>query len=578
MPWMAAVLPVALISLALFSAFRSRHTTPRVTRAIAVTSFGRAADPLAHSSDRLFLGSRTGGSRQIAQVDGLPASSPAENPLVLPTDLPKPYIFDVLPDGSRLLLGTEATIEEERALWVMNSVGGAPKRLGNLVATGAAWSPDGKRITYTSGSSVFTANADGTSAKKLTDVSGATYWPRWSPNGKVIRFTVEEPKQQAASLWEVDASGGTARNLFPGLSRASDHWGMGPGQGSWTRDGKYFFFLVGRKPEFSVWVQRESRDFFGRYPIPEQIFVSPFSLGPPVPSSDGKRLFLAVRQEDRALMKYDATQHRFVNWFGGASVGSFAYSADEEWVAFVTSYDGVLWRARADGKEILRLADFPKGSFGAIFSPDGRRIAFYDAEDPRQRRIFVVAVDGGSPTAVTNGDDSAPSWFPDGSVLYRHQIATGLPGSDTAGLYRLDLTTGKRERIRSSEGKADPVVSPDGRYIAAVTEDLRRIMLFNFRTQEWRDLAAGTFLRSPCWSRDSQFIYFQDYYEGSQQPVYRVRVSGSQVEKVATSAEFQRSDVYHGYLLQGLGPDGSPIVSLLRNKSDVYALELGYPR
>jgi hypothetical protein len=64
------------------------------------------------------------------------------------------------------------------------------------------------------------------------------------------------------------------------------------------------------------------------------------------------------------------------------------------------------------------------------------------------------------------------------------------------------------------------------------------------------------------------------FYEGSAQPVYRVRVEDGRTEKVMTSANFQLSDGFQGYVFQGLAPDGLPIVSLLRSNSDVYALEL----
>jgi hypothetical protein len=35
-------------------------------------------------------------------------------------------------------------------LWSLPVLGGSPRRLGEIVASGAAWSPDGKTLAYTS--------------------------------------------------------------------------------------------------------------------------------------------------------------------------------------------------------------------------------------------------------------------------------------------------------------------------------------------------------------------------------------------------------------------------------------------
>ncbi|HEX8837839.1 MAG TPA: winged helix-turn-helix domain-containing protein [Candidatus Acidoferrum sp.] len=561
-------------------AYWPRDAVPHVVRTVQLTTFGRAADPLAVTGDRLFLGTRTGGAREVAQISALYTQPTGEKPLVLPTGLAKPHIYDISPDGSELLLGSEEGADMDRSLWIMKSAGGAPKRLGNLTGTGAAWSGEGKRIAFTSGSSLYAANADGTEVRKMADVSGTSFLPRWSPDGRTIRFSVEDNKQGAASIWEFRFADSSIHRLFPELSAADDRGGMGVTNGNWTQDGKYYFFVLGRDTGntklASVWAVRDSLDFLGRHRAPKQIFVSPSSLGAPAVSRDGKRLFFAIREEDRELMKYDVQRRRFISWLGGTPVASVSYSRDHEWVSYVSFLDQVLWRARADGSAAVKLAELPSRPFSPVFSPNGERIAFYDARFASSRQIYVVPRDGGLPLAVTaGGDDSSPSWFPDGkAILYRHRPAPGAPGRDSPGFYHLDLETGRKEIVPGSDGKTDPVLSPDGRAVVAVSDDLHRLMLFRFGAQGWRILASGVFVRTPCWSADGQFLYFQDYYEGREQPIYRVRVKDGGIEKVATSAEFERADVFHGYVFQGLAPDGLPIVSLLRNKSDVYALEL----
>jgi len=562
--------------------FRPSENVPRVVRSLQITTFGRAADPMAIAGDRLFMGLRTGGVREVAQISILPGSPSAKEPLILPTGLPKPHVYDVSADGTQLLLGAVVGANEERPIWSMPSAGGSPHRLGNLTATGAAWSPDNSQIAYTSGSSLYVVKADGTDARALATVSGTPLWPRWSYDGRVIRFTVQEPVQQAASIWEISSSGGAAHLLFADMSSPDDRWGAGSGFGNWSRDGKYFFFVTGRysgnNRTTSFWVVRESNRW-GARATAKQIFVSPLQSGPPVLSQDGNWIFFTAHQEDRELMKLDPAQQRFVSWLNGAEIGFVTYSRDGQWVSFVSYPDGVLWRARADGSAPLRLVESPVLPFAPAFSPDGTHVAYHDASGNGGSRISVVSRDGGLPVTLTAGDDSYATWFPDGNeILYLHRMVPGKSDADSQGIYRMNLSTKKKERIPDSDTLTDPMLSPNGHYIIAPNGDFQRLKLFNFASQKWGDIASGTFVRSPRWSHDSQWVYFQDYYDGIQQPVYRVHVPDGRTEKIATSAQFQRSDVFHGYLFQALTPDDAPLVSLLRNKSDVYALELEFPK
>ena len=85
---------------------------------------------------------------------------------------------------------------------------------------GPAWSPDGSRIAFSSGRdgimAVWVMNADGSGAKRLSDVEGE--YPTWSPDGSRIAFASSMGGQTPFGdpdydVWVMNADGSGATNL-----------------------------------------------------------------------------------------------------------------------------------------------------------------------------------------------------------------------------------------------------------------------------------------------------------------------------------------------------------------------------
>jgi dipeptidyl aminopeptidase/acylaminoacyl peptidase len=69
--------------------------------------------------------------------------------------------------------------------------GGEPKRLtdGQSSASAPRWSPDGKKIAYTTGGQIWVMEHDGGHKEQVTRISTGAAGPVWSPDGKWIAFT-----------------------------------------------------------------------------------------------------------------------------------------------------------------------------------------------------------------------------------------------------------------------------------------------------------------------------------------------------------------------------------------------------
>ena len=138
----------------------------------------------------------------------------------------------------------------------------------------------------------------------------------------------------------------------------------------------------------------------------------------------------------------------------------------------------------------------------------------------------------------------------------------------------LDLKTRKATKLPASDGFYSPRWSPDGRYIAAITLDSLKLMLFDFTTQKWTALA-NIFVAYPTWSRDSRYIYFDGILD-NQESYYRVQVSNGKLEPIFSMKGFQAAGGAFGNW-SGLAPDESPLLVRDASIQEIYALDWDRP-
>ena len=156
--------------------------------------------------------------RQVSALGGETAA--------IPTSLRVNRIGDISPDRSALLVPAFLAQENEAPLWILPLPTGTPRRLGALSGHDGTWSPDGQHVLYANDRDLILAKTDGTESVKLASAPGFVWWPRWSPDGSHIRFSVYDPPSGSDSLWEMQANGTNLHPLLPGWNnpRAGMLW------------------------------------------------------------------------------------------------------------------------------------------------------------------------------------------------------------------------------------------------------------------------------------------------------------------------------------------------------------------
>jgi Tol biopolymer transport system component/DNA-binding winged helix-turn-helix (wHTH) protein len=498
-----------------------------------------------------------------------------------PTPFDNTRIFDLSPDHSEFLIGQLTHRGEETALWLWPVQGGAPRRLGDVTAQEAVWSPLGDLIAYVQGESILLTDPQGSHMRELARFHPAPHAVVWSPDGKRLRFTQTNLLEGTDSMWEMSLDRSALRRVLP-----EGQNGPHEGSGTWLAGGNYFAFSSGVDlraslavdTQASLWIIEENRGLFRRSSSkPIQLTTGPIAFDHPNAIPNSNRILAIGSHNEYQLLRIDPKTNRKTAMLAESGATDMDFSLDGQWVVYAARENGTLWKSRIDGSGKVQLTAGATGAFAPHWSPDQTQILFTGFLLDRQPRLYIVSAQGGSPQSVLPSNNKWASvsgdWRTDGRqiVLDVQEMESGREPD----IRILDLETKKVTKLLGSEGLIEPRWSADGRYIAALNPKKKQVYVYDCKLEKWSVLSEANFPATLRWSPSGDALYYQDVDE-VEESIFRVRMATRETERVVRLGDLLSSGAAR-CMFTGLSPDGSVYVTVDHGDVDIYSVDLKIP-
>jgi dipeptidyl aminopeptidase/acylaminoacyl peptidase len=386
------------------------------------------------------------------------------------------------------------------------------------------YSPDGKRIAFTvtefdmkkgkSNSDIYIMNADGSAIRRLTWRKGGDYHPRWSPDGKWLLFV--STRENGAQAWRLPIDGGEAEQLTD--------FSMEVSEPRWTADGSRIVFFTEVWPECGGDSECNEKiaDDTDKGPVhahlADDLMYRHWTF-----YKDGKRFHTLIydidskQYTDLTPGELDAPYYLT----GGGNAG-LAVSPEGTEICVASNPDPNHWETT--NKDLFLVSTVPGEEPGEMknitdeneaydgnpqYSPDGRYIAYVLQKTPTfEADLFQLALynrETGEKRVLTEGFDywvHSFHWAPDSKRIYfTAEVEAVNP------LYKIDIKSGKIEKILDFRTIDSFDISPDGKHVVvsrrsigepreiwgATTKgkSMRRLTTFNKAVEDEVDIRPG---------------------------------------------------------------------------------------
>jgi len=454
-------------------------------------------------------------------------------------------------DGSEIWLGGPPSAGQRFRLIPL--IGGVERPFLGEKTGVADWSPDGKRMVYSTadpGDPMFVADHDGSNSRQIfVDRPGMhNHFPTWSPDGRRIYFVNGRFPASNMDMWRIPSTGGQPERLTefdryigyptPIDARTVLYIGVdrdGSGPWLWAFDverkavrrvtfgleryssisaasGGHRLIASVANPVATLW----SVPILDR--LAEESDVKPYAVPAAralMPRFGGKSLFyLSSQGGNDGLWRLDGGQATEI-WKGSetALLDPPAVSRDGRHAAVVIRRNGKqnLLLITADGSQARPLAETLEVRGASAWSPDGKWIVT-GGNDGTGDGLFKIPVDGGAPLRLTTGAATNPVWSPDEMLIAYEGISVGAVEPLLA--VRPDGGAIRRPSIRlPGEGERLQFL-PDGKSLIYMQglpgslEDFWMLDLTTLKTRQLTRLNQSAIMRTFDISPDGKQIVF----------------------------------------------------------------------
>ena len=460
-------------------------------------------------------------------------------------------------------------------LWAVNPDGSNQRQLtwGTFDDREPTFSHDGTRIAFSSdrgnplGSdyNIFVLDTRSGAITQVTKGAAEDFMPSWSPDDTEIAFASSRDNYEG--LWAINLAGGAERKLRTVTGGRVDAPSWGPGgqllyhvtaggrtrfeidgkavtgsenvfafRASWASPSEFVYVSDGRIRRRSVaGLPMTTIEFTATMPVTRPQYtrrVRDFTSATPRPALG---IVHPVISPDGTQVAFAAVGDIYVMPIGGGAVNitkDAALDTDPSWspdgssLVYSSDKDGgflQLWIRDMTSGQSRRVTNLNTQPQGAAFSPDGKRIVFFNVDGMwRVAEMSILDVDSGRVTKIHDSlpQPGAPAWSPDGkrialagiapmTVRFRegtNQVQTiSAAGGDVKWYAPIPMLS------IDSRGGGGPAWSPDGARMAAIYEGVLAV---------WPVSPAGEPLgpprrvtsesaHSPSWQGDSQHILYQ---------------------------------------------------------------------